>query len=391
MEVAPSTHLKQARILYVITKPTWGGAQKYVFELAVGARKAGHEVTVACGAQGELTKRLEDAGVPVVSVPGLGRDIAPISDIKALISLTKLITVLQPDIVHGNSSKAGLVAAIAARFARVPRIIFSAHGWAFNESRPVWQKGIFAVFHLITVWLSDSVICVSEAVKRDSSWMPFSAKKMIVIPLGIAPVILESKGSARAKLAPASNAQSALIQSSPVWIGTLAELHPTKGLDVAIAAFTLIAPQFPQTALLLIGEGQDRNRLVELAKNSGFSKRILFCGHIRHAAECLSALDIFLFPSRSEALGFAALEAGNASLPVVASNIGGIPEVIENGVSGLLVPVNDVHGFAHALSSLLSAPELREKLGQTLHEKVLKDFSQGQMLEKTLALYKNPD
>jgi glycosyltransferase involved in cell wall biosynthesis len=385
MNVADSQHGKKARILYIITKANWGGAQKYVFDVATAAQRVGHDVSVACGTQGELTSRFEHEGIPVYEIRGLGRDIAPLSDVKSLLSLLNLIKELKPDLVHANSSKAGLIGVMAAKIAGVPRILFTAHGWAFNEIRPIWQKGIFALFHLITVWLSDDVICVSNAIKSQASWMPFAKNKMFVIHHGIQETELKERREARAKLAPHS--LDSFMTS--VWIGTLAELHPIKGLDTAIRAFARIAPQFPQTVLVLIGEGQERNNLVALATELKLSERIRFCGHTKDAGAYLSALDIFLFPSRSEALGFAVLEAGNASLPVIASRIGGIPEIIENGVSGILVPPDDVEGFAVALSSLLAAPALRTKLSEGLHKKVLKDFSKEHMFTETLALYKH--
>jgi glycosyltransferase involved in cell wall biosynthesis len=374
---------KKARILYVITKANWGGAQKYVYDLATAAEDAGYVADVACGVEGELSDRLMHAHVPVLFVRGLGRDVSIRGDLTALASLAHLMRATRPDIVHANSSKAGFIATIAARLSRVPRIIFTAHGWSFNESRPLWQRGIFALFHLITVWCADEVICVSDAVKRDAEWMSFGMSfiknKFSVVHNGIEDIKLVEKGLARAKLAPHLTSQ--------VWIGTLAELHPTKGLDVAIEAFEKIATHFPHTALVLMGEGQNRNSLVALAKKHHLQDRIRFCGHVPGAASLLPAVDIFLFPSRSEALGFAALEAGNASLPVIASRVGGIPEIIEDGISGLLVPVNDVDAFAAALTLLLENPELRDQLGSALHNNVLKDFSRTQMLEKTFALY----
>jgi glycosyltransferase involved in cell wall biosynthesis len=383
MNVADLHDSKKARILYIITKANWGGAQKYVFDVATAAQQAGHDVAVACGTQGELTSRLEHESIPVYEIRGLGRDIAPLSDVKSLLSLSNLIKELKPDIVHANSSKAGLIGVMAAKLGGVPRILFTAHGWAFNEIRPLWQKGIFALFHLMTAWLSDDVICVSSAIKSEASWMPFTKHKMLVIHHGIQEIELKGCGEARANHAPHNT--ETLIKS--VWIGTLAELHPIKGLDTAIRAFARIAPQFPQTVLVLIGEGQERNSLVTLASELKLSERIRFCGHTKDAGSYLSALDIFLFPSRSEALGFAVLEAGNASLPVIASRVGGIPEIIEDGVSGILVTPDDVDGFAVGLSSLLAAPALRTKLGEGLHEKVLKDFSKEHALAETLALY----
>jgi glycosyltransferase involved in cell wall biosynthesis len=384
MNVAESTsHGQKGRILYVITKATWGGAQRYVFDMATAALAAGFEVTVACGTEGELSARLMRASIPVMYVRGLGRDVAPVADVRALIELIRLMRATRPTIVHGNSSKAGLLATVAARLSKVPRIIFTAHGWAFNESRPGWQKFIFAMFHLITAWCSDTVICVSDAVKHGAKWMPFVKGKFVVIKNGISPVALEAKHTARAKLAPYVSADF----SNSLWIGTLAELHKTKGLDIAIHAFAQIARQFPQAMLVLIGEGQERNNLVALVKEYKLSDRVHFCGHVLHASSLLSAFDIFLFPSRSEALGFAALEAGNAHLPVVASNVGGIPEVIANNGTGLLVAVGDIHGFAQALTELIEQSELRTHLGDALYERVITDFSKEKMVSETLHTY----
>jgi glycosyltransferase involved in cell wall biosynthesis len=388
MNVAePHSTGQKGRILYVITKATWGGAQRYVFDMATAALEAGFEVTVACGAEGELSERLMCESVPIIYVRGLGRDVAPIADIRALLELVRVMRTMQPTIVHANSSKAGLLAVVAARLSGVPRIIFTAHGWAFNESRPWWQKAIFAVFHVITIWCADTVICVSEAVKRDAAWMPFAKGKYIVIHHGVIPVTLVEKHAARAWLAPHASATHSTNFSSSLWIGTLAELHKTKGLDVAIHAFAQIALQFPNAMLVLIGEGQNRNHLVSIARTYKLHDRILFCGHVPHASSLLSAFDIFLFPSRSEALGFALLEAGNAHLPTIASNAGGIPEIIKNNVTGLLVQSGDVQGFSNALSTLIEQPELRAKLGDALAERVATDFSKEKMLSETLALY----
>jgi glycosyltransferase involved in cell wall biosynthesis len=384
MNVAePTPHGQKGRILYVITKATWGGAQRYVFDMATAALAAGYEVTVACGAEGELSERLMHASIPIMYVRGLGRDVAPVADVRALIELMRLMKATKPTIVHANSSKAGLLATMAARFSGVPHIIFTAHGWAFNESRPGWQKFIFAMFHLATAWFATTVICVSEAAKHDAQWMPFMKNKFVVIRNGIRPIALVEKDVARGKLAPHATSDFA----TGLWIGTLAELHKTKGLDVAIHAFARIVEQFPNVMLVLIGEGQERNHLVSLVKEYKLSDRVRFCGHVSHASSLLSAFDIFLFPSRSEALGFAVLEAGNAHLPVVASTVGGIPEVVQKDVSGLLVPVGDVDGFTKALTTLIEQPELRVKYGDALAERVATEFSKEAMISNTLALY----
>jgi glycosyltransferase involved in cell wall biosynthesis len=379
MEVADQPYTKKKRILFVITKANWGGAQRNVHDLAIAAHEAQYQVLVACGTQGELASRLQDKGIEVQFVPGLARDISLTGDPRAFLFLYHLCRIYSPDIIHAHSSKAGLLATLAARIAGVRKIIFTAHGWAFNETRPLWQKAVFAIFHVVTVYAAHTVICVSKAVERDIVWVPCPRKKFIVIHNGISDIELKSKSAARNILAPST--------TESIWIGTLAELHPTKGLDIALRAFAPIAHELPEVALVLIGEGQERARLTSLAEELSIAHRVYFCGHVSLASSLLGALDIFLFPSRSEALGYVALEAGRASVPVIASRVGGIPEIIENNVSGILVPVGSVDGFTKGLRKLLDDPELRNTLGKNLCEKVRREFSQAQMVHNTLALY----
>ncbi len=367
------------RILYVITKANWGGAQRYVFDLAVSARKEGNDVLVVSGNEGELTERLRNAGVDVVSILSLKRDIHIFSELRAFRTLLSVMRNFSPHIVHGNSSKAGALASLAGRICNVPRIIFTAHGWAFNEDRPWWQKKIIVLFHWITIILSHKTICVSEALAQDIEHMPFVRNKLIVVHNGIDPQPLLSRNDARAYLAPQIHAS--------FWIGTIAELHPVKQIDVLIRAFVPIAKMYADVALILIGGGEERKRLEELVRQEGLVSRIHFCGHVREASTYLSSLDIFVFPSRSEALGYALLEAGNASLPVVASKVGGIPEIITNHENGILVPPGNVSALTEALTLLIENDALRAKLGRALCERVTRVFSKEQMVRETLSIY----
>lgn len=382
MDVSP--HLDSLPILYVITKGTWGGAQRYVFELALASRERGHVVTVACGTPGELVHRLGLAGIPVKLIPGLARDVRMGSDVRALLGLISIIRKERPRIVHAHSSKAGLIAVIAARMLFVPRIIFTAHGWAWNELRPRWQRSAFKILHFSTVLLSHTVIAVSRAIALDAAWMPLAQKRFVIIPHGVSPIELVPRAEARAFIA---HALGTKISPEALWIGALAELHPTKGLDVLIRAFSRISEACPNTLLVLIGAGEDRGRLTALAHMLRIESRVHFVGHIPDAARILPALDIFAFPSHSEALGYALLEAGQASLPTVASNVGGIPEITTDGVDGLLVTAGDDAVLAEKLLLLAQDAELRTRLGQALHNRVLTSFSKERMLTETFALY----
>src|SRR5262249_1699823 len=159
-------------LLYVITKSNWGGAQRYVYDLAVAAKAEGHEVLVAAGGMGELIERLVAAGIPVHPIESLMRDVRLGNELKAFGELKRLFRSWQPDVVHLNSSKAGL-AALAARLAGVQRIVFTVHGWAWNEERQLPVRAIIAIAYFLTVILCDVVIAVSAAARRQARLMPF--------------------------------------------------------------------------------------------------------------------------------------------------------------------------------------------------------------------------
>lgn len=367
------------RILYVVTKASWGGAQRYVYDLATAAKAAGHHVLVVTGAPGELTRQLSDAEIEAVCLPALARDIDILKEFRSFFALLAEIRRFRPDVIHGNSSKAGALAMLAGRLLFVPRLIFTAHGWAFNEDRSTLSRALIWLSHYVTVILSHQTLCVSEAMKRDAGSMPLVSQKLVVVRNGIAPDVLLTQEEARMMLAP--------HVSFPTWIGTIAELHPTKRIDTLIRAFGAIAPEFPDATLVILGEGEERLALEGLVRDLGLESRVRLRGHVERAAAYLSALDVFVLPSRSEALGYVLLEAGLASLPVAASNVGGIPEIIEDGVTGTLFPAGDENAIADALRSYLSSPELRLAHARALYERVTNDFTIERMVEQTLAAY----
>lgn len=366
------------RILYVITKANWGGAQRYVYDLAVAALDAKNEIAVAYGDSGELTERLKKISVPTTGIHGLSNGDGFFASIRALFTLIEYIRIKHPHVVHLNSSKAGMLGVFAARISRVPKIIFTAHGWAFNELRPWWQKMILYTFAWVTVILSHQTICVSSAVRRDIAWMPFVKRKLTVIHNGISCGAILSRDAARAALAPR------VIGN--YWIGMVSELHPTKRVEDAIRAMQMISKEYPGTILVILGEGRERQKLEDLIRELHVRDHVFLAG-FHDAAPLLSAFDLFVHSSQSEALGYVILEAGCASLPVVATRVGGIPEIIPDDDHGLLVPACNPKTLAVAIESLIKNPSHAHELGARLHARVQTEFSKEKMLTATLALY----
>lgn len=358
------------KVLYGITKSNWGGAQRYVFDMALAAKEAGHEVAVLCGGNGILTKKLSEAGIRVIPLPHLERDVKLKAEIKSFIAIYKILKSERPDIFHVNSSKMGALGALAGRLAKLPKIIFTAHGWEFNAPRPWWQLVLIEEVSWLTIILSHKTICVSQAVKRAVENKPFVAEKLFVIQNGIEPFSLPRRKR----------------KSPSLVVGTVSELHRVKGIDVAIRGFAR-AFKYTDATFEIIGEGHDRSYLENLVQELGVSEQVKFLGFQENAREYLPEFDIFVLASRSEALGYVLLEAGMAKLPVVASRVGGIPEIIKDEDTGLLFESQRFQELADKLKILNTDKGERDRLGNNLHEFVIENFTKEKMVQKTLSLY----
>ncbi len=369
------------KILYVITKANWGGAQKYVHDLAAAAKERGDDVAVVTGEPGILTEKLASLHIRTIELP-FRQHRTFIGDLLTFGSLFSLIRIFRdekPDVVHVNSAKAGGLGSLAARVAHVPRIVFTAHGWEFNAPRSTGAKMGIRFFSWLTLLLAHKTIAVSEAIAHDVQAWPFVKKRLTVIHHGIACSRHLARERAQAALAPDITAAH--------WIGMVSELIPTKCVGDAIIAFASVALRYPDTVLVVIGEGRDRAHLERLILEHDLDGRVILVGFKDHAASLLNAFDLFLHTSSSEALGYAILEAGCASLPVVATRVGGIPEIIIDDSVGRLVPPHNPALLAVVLDSLLADPKRAHHLGEALKTRITEEFSTEKMLARTFATY----
>ena len=173
------------KILYGITKSNFGGAQRYVFDLALESRKAGHDVTVLCGGNGILIDKLKEEKIRTIHIGEMGRDIYIGEEIESFFKILKILKNEKPEVFHINSSKMGGIGTVAGRLAGVPRIIFTSHGWAFNEPRPRWQKVFIKFLAWLTILFSHKTICVSDKTKEQIASLPYMKNKLVVIHNGI--------------------------------------------------------------------------------------------------------------------------------------------------------------------------------------------------------------
>jgi glycosyltransferase involved in cell wall biosynthesis len=278
---------------------------------------------------------------------------------------------------------AGFLGVVVGRAARVPRIIFTAHGWAFNEGRPWWQKKLFWVLHGLTVLLAHRTIVVSSATAKQLTF-PGAAARMKVVHLGRTIGPMYEKAEARQLIAGEQPALFPFIHDQ--WVGCIAELHPIKRHELLIEAFYKLKDTHPNIRLILVGAGSEYQNLKSMIGHYGLSDNVFLIGAIHEAARIIKAFDLFTLMSRSEAGAYVVYEAGLAGVPVVASNVGGIPETVTNNVSGLLLNSPTPTTVANAYITLLEDKVTAERYAEALYETASRR-TLANMVRATEALY----
>jgi glycosyltransferase involved in cell wall biosynthesis len=380
------------KVLFVITKSNWGGAQKYVYTLATALPREEFQVSVALGgtgapgsAPGRLAEMLRAAHLEVRTVTSFARDISLMSDVKTFFELLALFRDERPDVVHLNSSKAGGVGALAARFAGVRRIIFTSHGLPWDEDRGAFAKAAIHALSWLTFVLCHKVIVLSQDNFARASTLLFCGSKVVLVHNGVASVEMEERERARISLA----TRLGYIQaSSGLWIGTIAELTRNKGLTYLLEAAAELKKQDRLFDVFILGGGEDEAQLRARALELKVHDVVHLMGHTHDAARYLPAFDLFVLPSVKEGLPYVLLEAGQAGLPVIVSDLPGCHDIVEDGKTGLMFISKDAHELATKITRLADMPDERTRLGEALKEKVTKEFSLEQMLEKTKQLYR---
>lgn len=385
--------IPRTRVLYVVTKSNLGGAQRYVYDLACSLPRDTFDVAVAYGGTGVagsppgiLEDMLVGAGVRTIHVPELGRDISTVSDKAAYEALRALFLAEKPDIVHLNSPKAGGLGALAAHAAHIPKIIYTAHGWAFSERISPLSRMMRFIISYVTILLCDRVICVSESDRRSVAWLPFIGDRLQVIHNGIRAMPGLTSEEARTTLFSEEELQK---HAHDLWVVSVAELTPNKNLFRAIQAVKIANADTTSIPIFysVIGQGEQMAKLEDYITKNALTNSVRLLGFVAESRRYLAGFDGVLFASLKEGLPYAILEAGMSGLPVVASNTGGIPDIIEHSETGLLIDdPRSPNEIATQLSRLRDS-DMRQRFGSALRTRVELEFSFEEMRKKTIALY----
>jgi glycosyltransferase involved in cell wall biosynthesis len=308
------------KILFVITKSNWGGAQRYVYDLATNLPKEQFEVKVAYGGTGEvgaqrgmLSINLQTHGIKGIFLSGFMRDVSFSRDILAFRELKNIFKTEKPNVVHLNSSKAGGIGALAARFSRVKNIIFTVHGWPFLEAQSTPVKASMWFFSWVTALLCHKVICISDFDLKIAKRMPFVGPKAVLIHNGIGPISFGDGDLIRGA-----------FPSGAHITGTVGELTRNKN------QITLInqAKNDQRMYVAIVGSGEDWTMLEETIKKDSLEQRVKLFGFLP-VEKVMKGFDVFALPSLKEGLPYVLLEAKAAGLPIEANRVGGVGEILD--------------------------------------------------------------
>jgi len=358
-----------ARIVLIL-RPDRGGAFNHVVQLADALTRRDHDVFVL----GPHSDRSDEINAEVVEL-GIGREISPTSDLRAVGTFARTVKRLDVDLIHAHGSKAGVVARVA-RLAnpRVP-LVFTPHLYAFDNyfARPT-QRRAYRFIERVLAPAATRVIGVCESERRLAASIG-PAGRTRTVHNGVEPVSLDSVHPAVA----------ALRDAGPL-ICTVAELRESKGVLTLVDAMATLHRELPAARLAIAGDGVQRDEVAARIDDRNLGGVIELLGATRGADSVLAGADLFVNPAYAEAFPYTVIEAMSAGLPIVATNVGGTREAIADG-PGVLVDPGDANALAQAMIAVLRDPDRMATMGSTALAAHRERFTTERMIAGTLAVY----
>lgn len=370
------------RILHVITRMNVGGPARHLLTLLPLLRERGFEPLLVHGAaapeEGELLA--EDA--PSIRVPALRRPIDPRADLRAAAELRRIVRRVRPHVVHTHLSKAGALARPAARRRGVPVLVHTFHGHVLEGYFATPANRLFMATERHLAKSTDALVAVSSATRDDLLGLGIGeADRWRVIPLGFdldtaAAGTLE-RGEARESLG--------LPAAGPV-VGIVGRLVPIKNHVLFLEAARRVLARHPEATFLIAGDGELRATL-EAEASRMLGDRVRFTGWVRSLPALYAALDLVALSSLGEGTPVALIEAAAAGLPVVATDVGGVADVVAEGENGFLVSSGDAAALAKRIGDLIEDPSLGRRMGEAGRRRARTAFSPGSMADRVAELY----
>ncbi len=325
-----------------------------------------------------------ESGVKVHFCDNLVREINPLKDLRALLELAGFLRSRHYDIIHTHTSKAGFIGRLAARMARMPSVIYAPHGNVFSGYFSSLKTNIFILLERLAARYCDYIVTLTEKGIQDFLDHGIGvADQYVSIYLGIDESFMEPPS-----IAPDSKKKELGISTGGPIIAAIGRLEPIKGHRDLLNALPMIKETFPEIKALIVGDGRLRSELEGLIKELDLSDTVRITGWRHDVKEILSIIDLLVHPSHNEGLGLALLEAMAQGKPVVATKVGGVPEVVIDGKTGFLCSAEDPMGLAHVVSSLLKDPEKSTSMGVAGLQAVKDKFLFSQTVIRFESLYR---
>lgn len=389
--------MRRLKILFIITRLIQGGAQKMALSMAEQLSRKGHSVVLACGPQagveGSLLPLARKMNIEVIVVNGLVREEHPLKDFLAMASLYWLIDGRKFDVVHTHTSKAGIIGRIAARMAGVPVIIHSSHGHVFSpganipgvSNRKLMTK-VFWLAEKIVAGMCHRIVTLTEMEKQD--WIKLGLAPASKIEVLYNAIPLEEFDPDSVSAGEKTRFKSSLgLEPFHKIVTITGRLTSEKGHDYLLEAIKLVAGKIPDVRLLIAGEGPERPDLEMLARKYGITQNVVFLGLRDDVKHILAISDLFVLASRYEGFGLVLLEAMAMRVPVIATGVGGVPEIIDDGVTGILARHGRPDEFAAGITELLQNSEKAGRIASAGRQIVTRDFSLAKMVDGFENLY----
>jgi len=374
---------KKIKVLEVLNLAGWGGAPQVVYDLVNGLDKSRFEIHIVCGQDNDvgLMKTLEEQRIKIIILPELKRKPAPISDLRALLKLFRLIKKEKYHVVHGHSSKAGFLARWAAKLAGVKKIYFTVHGWAFENTKEFGRIRPLLIFlERLAGLITTKIICISKYVKGVGLERKIAKpNKFVLIYNGVKQPTALNKKEAKNLLG---------LGDKDFIFGMISRLSYPKEPLLFLEAVKLSTQKYNQVKFLLVGSGHYYQSCLEYIKTHRLEKNILLLGSRSPSelSKIIPAFDVGVLITSSEGLGLSLIQIISYGIPIIGSNVGGIPEIIQDGINGYLVS-NQPQDILDKMEKLLKNPSLLRDMGLKAKAIALEKFNLDKTVEAYTQLY----
>lgn len=387
MQSSSSNMANPIRVCRIIGRLNIGGPALHAILLEQGLRARGYETVLIAGREGPREGNLHDLaaekGVEPLILPELGREVRPLRDCAALVKLVRLLRRLRPQIVHTHTAKAGALGRIAAKLAGVPIIVHTFHGHVLHGYFSRRTTRFFLSIERCLAAASTKVLTVSEGQRQDLLRLRIGRPETV----GVMPLGLELEGFLRSELRRGEIRRRLGVNAGALLVGIVARLAPIKDHTTFLeAAFDLRKSRL-DVQFLIVGDGELRSALEQEASSLGLDGCAHFLGWQRELEPIYADLDLAVLSSLNEGTPVSLIEAMAAGLPVVATKVGGIPELVADGKTGLLVPPKDPMAMSRAMETLLGDPERRRQMGRLGREAVYPLYSDAALIDRMHGLY----